>query len=296
MSVTECNPINVTYRDPDGRRVYTVEYESKTNDSQDHAGVVVVDLISRVPFGTPYSLGNESDPWAFANWPKSCKKRGKRSTLTVWSTLIDFSLLEVQRCSQLRIENPVDQPYKVSGSFVRAMKAVTEDRNGVPITNSSDEPVLPAPEVRDSADTVVVEVNTATINLPLRAQMRDRVNNATLWGLAKRTVRLAQWTWLFGFYGLCAAYVINRLEFEINLNTWDFKHTDQGFRIKNGTDESGKTKYTTLMDDRDQPLRHPRLLDGSGALLADSGTPVELTDELDDEGNFMLLPIPNPLF
>jgi len=298
VSVIACKAVDVSYTsDGERTRAYKVTYESITNDQADHARVVVLDLIARVPFGTQYSLHNDSDAYCFAKYPKNCKavglaKGGRRK----WRSDIEFSNHPQEKCSEAEWENPIDEPYKLSGSFVRAMRAATKDRHGEPVDNSVDEPVLPAPEVDDSRDTVIIESNTATIDLALRSAMRDKVNSATIWGLPPRTVKLGQWSWSAEYYGQCHIYIVNRLEFEINKDKWNFVHIDRGFRIVNGEDDDGNIKYTTLMDDRDQPLREPRLLDGAGALLPGGGSPFEIEEELADEADLRLLPVPNPLF
>lgn len=302
MTVTSCRAVDVSYsRDDEGIRLYLLTYEVITNSLDDHAQVAQLAVINTAPFGTPYQYGNDSDPWCFARWPTSAKLRSVDQSRKVWRVDLPFTNKPMGKsCSESDSENPLDEPPKISGSYVSAMRAATKDRNGNPVTNSSDEPVLPAPEIDDPRDTVIIEANTATIDLALRSRFRNKCNAAAIWGLDARTVKLGQWTYSIQYYGKCFCYVANKLEFEINLDKWDFVHIDQGFRTISSTFALTPTKtvriYKTEMDGQDQPLREPRLLDGHGQLLDVSATPVEIRDEIIYQDDFSLLPIPNPLF
>src|SRR5690606_16805593 len=116
--------------------------------------------------------------------------------------------------------------------------------------------------------------------------LRDKVNDATFWGLDARCVKLSQWKWSKQYYGTCTGYIVNVLEFEINVGKWNFRRIDQGFRIKNGVDDDGRTKYLKLMDGKDQPLQKPRLLDGAGGLLAAADPPEILDSKVIHEADF----------
>ena len=302
MSAVSVRAVDVVYsRDDEGVRTYVVTYEVITDSLSDHAQIAWLAVANQAPFGTPYLFGNDSDPWCFARWPSAARLRSVDKSRRVWRVDLAFTNRPVGKsCSQSEIDNPLSQPPKIGGSYLSRTKAATQDRFGAPITNSSDEPVVPAPEIDDPRDTVTIEVNTASIDLALRSRFRNKCNAAVLWGLPARTVRLGQWSYSLEYYGSCTRYVANKLEFEIDLDQWDFVYIDQGFRTVTGSFEivPGKTVtlYKTEMDDRDPPLRLPRLLDGHGQLLDAADDPVLLRREIVHQDDFSLLPIPNPLF
>ncbi len=296
MSVSEINAIDVVWSSEDeGYQNYAVEYEIITTDVNDNARTVMLALVAAYPPGTPYQLGNDSFPWCWARRPKSIKRRDIRKNRKVWRGTIDYSNKPLKSCQDQEWEHPLDKPPVIGGSFVRAMRAATKDRHGNQLANSVAEPWIPSPEVDDSRDTITIQVNTATINLLLRSQARDKVNDADIWGLPARSLKLSQWKYTVQAYGLCEQYVANDFEFEVNVDRWNEIRLDQGFRKKLGIDANGNTTYETLMDEKDQPLREPRLLDGNGNLLADGADPVEIEKEVIDEFDFSQLPLPNPL-
>jgi len=293
MSVIDRNVIDIEYSDTDdGIRSYVATIESICDSKADTPRTVVLDLLTHYP---PY-FAFTGDSWCRARRPRNVKRRSVDKNRHVWRSQIEYTNRPLKFDQEDERGDPLFVPPKISGSFARAMRAATKDRHDDPITNSSDEPELPAPEVDDSRDTLVVEVNTATIDLALRAAMRDKVNHAAHWGLEKRCIKLGQWAYTIEYYNPGLYYIANRFEFEINIEKWDFVRLDMGLRIISGEDPDGKKQYLTLMDDVDQPLREPRLLDGEGQLLEADAEPVILRSEIYDEADFSDLPLPNPLF
>jgi len=165
-----------------------------------------------------------------------------------------------------------------------------------------DEPFIPAIEINDSRDSLIIEVNTATINLRQRAEARDKVNSSTIWGLGKREVLLKQWSWKKMTYGVCNEFINHRYEFEINADKWNVKQLNAGFREKNDEAIGEDDKYLTIMDGHDQPRHQPTLLDLDGHRIdlaaGDAAVYVKDPDgfEIYKEYDMTSLPgIPNPL-
>jgi hypothetical protein len=293
MSVVNINQIDTEYSDTDeGYRSYLVTLEVICSDPLDTARTVVNAVVAAWPPYTQFP----SDTWCRARRPRSCKRRATEKSRKVWRVQLEFTNRPLKFDQATERGDPVSQAPKISGSFVRAMKAAMVDRNGDPLTNSVDEPYIPAPEIDDSRDSLIVEVNTATINLATRSGMRDKVNNASYWGLGKRTIKLGQWAYTVEYYAANTYYIAHRFEFEINLDKWDDVRLDMGHRfIADIVD--GEIVYESIMDGKDQRLREARLLDGAGSLLAgDPPVPFELRREIYAEADFTSLPLPNPLF
>lgn len=285
-----------TSADNEGHRTHSVTFRAVTDDTTKKSYSAWLAVATQYPPGTPYSLLGESDSWAFAQRPSRARAE-KATNRKSYLVDVDFSTKPAEKCSNHNVENPLDEPVKISGSFVRATKVVTQDRLGEQLANSADEPWIPAAEIDDSRDTLIIEANTAGINLQQRGQARDKVNETPIWGLQPRAAKLSQWQWSIQKYGQCNLYVVNRLEFEINMDLWNDARLDEGFRIKDGVDADGNTKYKTLMDGQDQPLREPRLLDGQGDLLGPNANPVIVRKELYREFDFHSIGfLPDPLF
>src|SRR5690606_11373931 len=113
----------------------------------------------------------------------------------LWKVVVEHTTKGGKRCAEENIDDPLKIPPVISGSFVAYTRVAEKDKDGNPILNAAKEPFLPAPEVEDHQDTLVYDVNTAIINLALRAQFRGTVNSTPIWGLPARCVRIVQWSY-----------------------------------------------------------------------------------------------------
>jgi len=168
-------------------------------------------------YNTSYKWGTFTDFWAFSRKytvgsPVSCKYRGiacfRYFVTVIFST--DFNSNQAQE----DLDNPLDIPAKITGSFTSVSKNVSRDKDGRPLVNTAFSE-LPSQPVSDQYDTLSIEVNTATINLSYRARMRKKVNQFPMWGLAKRQLKLDTWRWQIGYAG-DLEYVKNTLDFVIS--------------------------------------------------------------------------------
>lgn len=303
MVATAARPITSSVGwDKDWNRTYTSVYEVITTDVQD--GPITAVQASGIPaYRSPYSWGNDSDPWAFCS-EVDAQIRSVEETSKLWTVTVTHTTRPQFRCADTQIENPLDEPLKLSGSFVQFQRPTQVDKDGNPIVNSVDEPFVPAIERDDSHDTLNVEFNSPTIDLQLRAEFRDAINSQGLWGLLRWTVKLTQWDWAIAYYGTCNAYVINRMTFLIKYgtgvdSTWIKEVLDAGFRHKIncavGLDPALRMKTNT--DAQDNQIHQPMPLDGSGnpISIACGDAPVYLSWHLYNEKNFADLGLPDPL-
>ena len=279
----------------DWHREYTSIYQVITDDLGD--GPITATNASGIPtYGTSYLWVNDSDPWAFAI-SATADVVNEKDTSRVWRVTINHSTQPRLRCADTQRENPLDEPPILSGSFVQFTKPAEQDKDGKPIVNTADAPFVPAVEINDSRDSLIVEVNTANINLRQRAEARDKVNSGTIWGLGPREVLLKQWSWRVMSYGVCNQFINHRYEFEINADKWNHKLLNAGYREKL---PAGSTDTHRTIMDLDQPRHEPTMLDAVGVKLAAGATPiyVELPDgfKIYKEYDLTTLPgIPNPL-
>ncbi len=287
----------------DWHREYTSIYQVITDDLDD--GPITAANATGIPaYGSSYSWGNDVDSWAYAI-EANMSLVSEKDTRRVWHVTISHSTQPRTRCADVERQNPIDEPPVISGSFVQFTKPAEKDKDDKALLNVVDEPFVPAIEVNDSRDSLIIEVNTVNINLEQRANARSRVNKETIWGLSSRKVLLKQWSWNVMHYGVCNPFVRHRYEFEINYEKWNHKVLNAGYRISNPFWLPGddiEEKYKTIMDARDQPRHQPTplTLDGGIVDIAGGEEPVYIKDpdgfEIYKEYDLTTLPgIPDPL-
>lgn len=211
-------------RDAEGHRTYNVIHRVECARTD---GPAVVMNTPGLPLpGAMWSFMDDVDTYAWCRNDMNITMvtdRGKPCRFydveQVFSTKPPSS--DKQRCNDTTIEDPLMEPQRVSGSFVRFTEEATVDRFGAAIDNSAFE-VFRGPQVEFDANrsTVRIEQNVADLQLALLAEfMREggTLNDSTLWGVIPRGVRLSQVSWSKKYYGACYAYYTRVLEFEINV-------------------------------------------------------------------------------
>ena len=248
MATTYLGPrrIGRVTQDDDGHRTYEVTYlvEGDLTDGPYEALRTAGLPVS----GQTYALLSEADPYAFctpyADVEVHDQKDGERPRAFLITRR--FTTKPVKRCGDLRFEDPLTEPPRVSGGSTAQQVEATADRWGRPILSSSHEPLrgdlLKFEEHRDTIQ-VVMNVPSFT-SVALALAMRDHVNLLPLWGLPTRSVRLAQAPWTQEYYGLCYSYYKLTLNFEVALYTdpatglvssgWDRVVLDEGTMVLNG--------------------------------------------------------------
>ncbi len=297
-------------RDKEGHRDYEIEHLVKATVAED--GPQVVGNTPGLPvIGSIYLFSNDLDAWAFC-WPNMTiqQQPAKRGEATcVWSVKQKFSTRPLERCQDNAVEDPLLEPQKVSGSFVRYTTEAKKDRNGNAILTTSHELIHgPQVEFDNHRPTVVIEQNVAALGLETFSDMVDTVNDANLWGMGPRKVKMSAPTWSRKLYGLCNFYFTRRFEFQIDAKTFDRDDI-----LNEGTKALGDRNPTTgawvVAGDVANPDDFNRYQDKKGnvarVLLAADGSPLGLNDdpipiplgtvEKYEERNFLLLGIPTNL-
>jgi hypothetical protein len=274
------------------------------------------------PVGTLWNFDNDLDIWAFA-YPDMVVKlhQHKSGPHKVWAARQKYSTRPLNRCQEEQIEDPLLIPDRVSGSFVKYQEAATQDRFGNASLSSSHEPIKGSiVEFDANRPTVKIEQNVASLGLEVFSEMVDTVNDAELWDLSARKIKLSNVTWVKKWNGTCDAYYTREFDFDINFQGFDRVAQDEGNKCLNGEwDETQDPKVwvTQAMNggtatendpDPDDPTHFIRftdakgnlartLLDGDGRPLGTEGAQTG-TDDTDihiekyDESDFLLLGIP----
>lgn len=280
MSVTAVHPFQNSDGgvDAEGVRTYTNEYYVYTNDKND--GSVAARGNQAIALGLP-AYG---DYWVWYNdddFQAICKTR--RATLVdvektrkQWMVTCGFTTKLQRRDPSTEQGDPDAEPWKISGSYAVGTKTVDRDMDGKAITNSAEEPVFT--EIPSGYDTIILEGNTSSIDLGVRAAAKLKTNETPMWGLEERQLLLMQWSYNIG-YRANTPYVSHRLEFhvaedEFENDKWDFLFIDKGTRtIIDATETDPKLRYKPVSA-QDIQLLGGVYLDGSGGVYDISAFPL----------------------
>lgn len=320
-------------RDEEGHRTYMVTHIVRGAAGSD--GPAEVMQCAGLPaIGDTWSMlnGNDVDVWAWCTpyMKVTIHQAREGDPVEYWAVQQKFTTKPMKRCNTAQIEDPLSEPQKVSGSFVKYTKEVYKDRFGRWIRSSSHEQIRgPQVEFDSNRPTVRIEQNVLSLGLSTFSQMVDTVNDSTLWGLPRRCIKLSNVSWERKLYGVCTYYYTRSFDFDIDYNTFDRTVPDEGTKCLNGRwateDEisSGITGWV-LVDvdgsppDKTNPLHFVRYKDrngenarvmldgnglpadtdvatnvsGSGTTTNDSGPAATIGIEYYPESNFLTLGIP----
>jgi hypothetical protein len=282
-------------RDDEGQREYKITHlvEAATTD-----GPQAVAQTAGLPIvGSTWAYSGDSDPWAFCLPTISITPRVKKEPNRFWEVENTFSTRPRKRCQDETIENPLNEPDRISGSFTKFTSEATRNRYGFVITNSSFEQLRGSTvEKSDNKPNVTIEKNLATLPLTTFAPMIDKVNDATLWGLPARCVKLSNVSWSREVYGVCSYYYTVSYEFDCDYTTFDKTVIDEGTMIlSKGGDKDDPRDFEKYKDRNGENTR--TILDGNGNAWDGTGTdgPGTQVIQLYEEANFLLLGIPTSL-
>lgn len=296
-------------RDDEGHRVYTLKSRVRTSSLSD--GPQIVMACPGLPaLGSFWNFGNDIDAWAYCmpGMNVSLNKDVREGTSGhFWDVEQKFSTRPFTRCQDTSIEDPLLEPPKVNGSFIRNTKLGETDKDDNAIEYSNHEPIRGAQnEWDDSQPTVHIEQNVAELDLATCAGMVDTVNDDVLWGLAARCVKLSNFSWSIQYYGVCDKYYTRVFDFDIAYDTWDREILDEGNKVlagdwsknapyvwteKGGVNQNNPNDYIIARAPDQEPMKVP--LNGSGGRnVSNPFDPEYVTVQYYPESNFLALNIP----
>ena len=223
-------------RDEEGHRTYRIKHLVVSDTLTDGPAQALTTPGLPVP-GSIWIVGTDLDLWAWCRQEATVtphqSKEGEPGYH--WAVEQTFTTKPTKRCYEQQFTNPLTEPQKVSGSFVRYTEEGQYDKDGRPIVNSAFERIRgPQNEWDNSRPQVVVEQNVPLLELDLLAAMRDTVNDLPLWGLPARCVKLSDIKWSRQMYGMCFFYYTRTLTFDVNYETWDRRILDEGTKALRG--------------------------------------------------------------
>ncbi len=257
-------------RNAEGHREYQVTWLVEASSRYDGPSVVLATPGLPAPgslwtdaFGTRSvwpdgGHGNDLDEWATCRLDSTAKMYKEDSEGTrFWAVTQVFSTQQATgRCNEAQIDNPLLQPPRISGGFSKYTEEKTLDRFDIPLTNSAFEQLRgPVVEFDMNRPTVRVEMNVANLDLSLFANLVDCVNDAPMWGMPERCIKLSGMSWEKKYYGSCFIYFTYQLEFDLNAESFDRFALDEGTKVLRGdwVEEDGELTWTLRDVDGETP-------------------------------------------
>lgn len=238
-------------RDSEGYRTYNLK-TLITADPLDGPATILNTPGLPLP-GSIWAYGNDLDPYVWCRPDATVaihqEREGDPNRWWTIDQVFSNKPLDLKRCYDQANDNPLLEPPKLSGSFVKYVEEATHDRFGKLICTSSFEQVRGQQvEFDRNRPSVVWEFNVPIFDLPLFASMVDTVNDAPLWGLLPRMIKLSSLTWSRLYYGQCYIYYTLRLEFDVNYNTFDRFIVDEGNKVLEGRWNRANNHY--ILDEK----------------------------------------------
>jgi hypothetical protein len=268
--------------------------------------------------GQAYNFGVlENDAWAFCTPELNIAAHPgvqEGDPHQDWIVTQKFSTKQSWRCNLTPIENPLLEPFQLSGGYSHEQFETHIDKDGVVLQHPTEEPITgPVTEVKRSFPTIEFTANFPFIDVPLFSDLVNRVNDSVLWGLPPRTIRLSDVRWERMVYGSCFYYFRVTYSFEISTATADIPALEEdgtngaietvvvGFdpvieatgmlRNSGRAVEEGEIPWEIAKNEEGE-LIGPVMLDSKGFQVSSKDDQYIRVLRLAKEGNFLLLGIP----
>lgn len=283
-------------RDDEGHRTFILKTKWEADDSANGPRGLMNVVDATIPIGSAWNFGNDMD-WAYCYPDLKVKQIGPDEERKVmWIAEQKFSTRPLFRCQSASIESPLLEPVKYGGSFVKEKRQAFFNKDGEPLHTSSLEPI-PGAERDFSQPAVWVEFNHLTNLLATFAPMIDTLNDATMWNLPARCIKLNNVTWERKWYAVCTVYFTSRFEFGVNaiddpenpgttISGYDEIRPDIGTRVLDvGGDPTKQMEFVKYKDAHGE--NDTVYLDGAGEAVDDIDDVAKITCEYYGESNFL---------
>lgn len=276
MSVTSATLIQASCKeDKDGFATYTAVFEVQTNDRQDSA--VTIRFYSGLPqIGSFYALpGIESDISAVAVSRDIQHRENPSETAKLWRVIVTYSNNPAEQPKRDPTDPPLlpwNEPPEIEIVAAKDKEAYLFDLDGYLVASSAGEPYDPVQERDRSYPVLRIAQNQLFADVGFYVSYADAINSDPFFGGDPFTAKVeipgaTKRLW----YGTTPYYHVV-WEFGLNANGWRKRLYDYGMYRKVGTGATAKLEV--LKDLHGHPLTAPRLLNGSGGVLAVGSSPV----------------------
>lgn len=182
-------------------------------------------------------------------------------------------------------DDPLARAPEVQWAIEKYRVVPTEDEDGEPYTNSSDEPVEGI-EVDRLRLVLTWSRNVEVFSQDNVFHWADHVNEAEWFGFPARTAKLEDDRGEGPKFENGVNFWKETLVIKIDPAGWKTRYLDQGFR------EIVAGAYRVILDTAGRPLTTPALLNGSGVKLAPGSDPVFIERRTFADLDFTVLHIP----
>lgn len=179
------------------------------------------------------------------------------------------------------IENPLNEPIKISGSQSARQVEIEFDRDGNPILNTAGDPFQEILFAEDFDDTLSLSFNRATVPYSASRKSKRTVSSTTVLGLEAGTVRYAGMSFQPQDHETIGLYYSITIGLAL-ADDWKKRILNQGFREK----VDGELKP---IKKGGKDVSQPVLLDNAGKALSPSGNPVTLEKDIYGEADYVSL-------
>ena len=288
-------------RDEDGHRTYTITWLVRTDDPLD-GPAAILNAWGLPAVGSTYSLDNDSDPWAFCTpeltiAPHTDVTNG--DPCQDWHVTQTWTSKPTWRCQTFPIENPLLEPFQLSGDFSSEQRMPMLDKDGNVLKHINHQPIDgPQIEQKYSWPTISITFNSATLPLSTYVLLINKVNDDTLWDLPARTIRFIDAKWERLLYGTCFYYFRTTYTFEFDLETFDKPVPAVGtLALSEGGNVANPGDFEVIEDLADENTGAPLTASGHKVDINIPGRDVQLIQypRVAKEGNLLLLGIPATL-
>lgn len=200
-------------RDSEGNREYKVVHRVRGLTTDGPANSLRTPGLPQV--GSAWLFDDDLDIWAW------CRRDAIMTPVLTgepgrfFDVEQTFSTKPNPRCTDQELDDPLLQPQKVSGGFIKYNEEATHDRFGRELRNSAHEQIRgPQVEFPASRPSIKVEQNVPLLQPGLWVPMLDTVNSVPIWGFPARCVSLANASWEKKYRGQCEVYYTRTFEFE----------------------------------------------------------------------------------
>lgn len=290
-------------RTEDGHRNYTITWHVRTSTPLDGPASILASWILPA-VGTTYAdpTGNDTDLWAFCT-PElniaAAPDVGDNEPFQDWLITQHWTTKPTWRCQTFPIENPLLEPFQISGDFSHEQRTARVDRFGVALKHPNHQPITgPAAEYKYSWPTITLSYNQATLPLTTYTSLLNKVNDAVLWGYPVRTVRFIDAKFDRLVYGSCFYYFRVAYTFEIDSNTFDKKVPAEGtLELKPGGNPSNPEDFKVATDEyTDENISVPLDIQGRRVTRNLGNYQYIQQPQVAEQANLLLLGIPSVLF
>jgi hypothetical protein len=301
-------------RDMELHRTYWVKFLLETDDDLD--GPQTLTFGPSLPvIGASWTYGNENDAYALCYPLIDCETVVKNEKNFWWVLKYTFSTKPWIACATATfgtITTPLTQPDTITGSFVNYQERTCRRRRGDTGTGTGEGPVIVSSSLEPiwvtkdkNRPTVSIQQTRLNLELGTFSSMLNTLNDATLWGMPPRCVKLRNVPWRRLVWGLCTFYYQRTLEFDISYDSFDLVDLrDQGHRVLDKKklaanpylDRTNPDNFERCCDEKGN-VNKVVLLNGRGEMCSDPTSHFHYIDkvELYEESNFLTLGVPATL-